>query len=188
MPIEREFSRRINVICPVQSLSAKIFCSFRPKSLHISRRPVPHRGAYRDRHGRGAGCGGREAALLTRGADCGRRSRVVLTPRRWRQVGERDFAEATVTNKARSPGRARRKPLKPLRAGMPGDSGATVVTNARAFYTTTRGCGCNGHPAFPAPSCSGRNVHAQPGRIAPRDCEGVSDVIASQRVARMRAR
>jgi hypothetical protein len=31
-------------------------------------------------------------------------------------------------NKARSPGRARSKPLKPSRAGMPGDPGATVVT------------------------------------------------------------
>jgi hypothetical protein len=30
--------------------------------------------------------------------------------------------------KARSPGRARYKPLKPSRAGMPGDPGATVVT------------------------------------------------------------
>ena len=53
-------------------------------------------------------------------------------------------------NKARSPGRARRKPLKPSRAGMPGDPGATVVTNACAYYYYTRGCGCNGHPAFPA--------------------------------------
>src|SRR5258707_8047117 len=30
--------------------------------------------------------------------------------------------------RARSPGRARRKPLKPLRAGTPGDSGVLVVT------------------------------------------------------------
>ena len=35
---------------------------------------------------------------------------------------------------------------------MPGDPGATVVTNARAYYHYTRGCGCNGHPAFPTPS------------------------------------
>jgi hypothetical protein len=55
-------------------------------------------------------------------------------------------------NKARSPGRARRKPLKPFACGNAGCSGATVVTNARAYYHTTRGCGCNGHPAFPAPS------------------------------------
>ena len=54
-------------------------------------------------------------------------------------------------NKARSPGRVRRKPLTPSRAGMPGDPGATVVTNACVYYSYTRGCGCNGHPAFPAP-------------------------------------
>ena len=55
--------------------------------------------------------------------------------------------------RARSPGRARRKPLKPLRAGMPDDSGGLVVTNARAYYA--RGCGCTGHPAFPTPSVFG---------------------------------
>ena len=47
-------------------------------------------------------------------ATCGRRSRVVLTPRRWRQIGEGNFTNDG-DNKARSPGRARRKPLKPLR-------------------------------------------------------------------------
>src|SRR6266849_5922427 len=34
--------------------------------------------------------------------------------------------------KSRSPGKARRKPLKPLRAGMPGDSGVLVVTRVRS--------------------------------------------------------
>src|SRR5258708_40191851 len=34
----------------------------------------------------------------------------------------------------------------------------------------TRGCGCSERPAFPAPSVSlGETVHAQLGRIAPRD-------------------
>ena len=66
---------------------------------------------------------------LTRARACGRRSRVVLTPRRWRQVcGWRCQPLTGLTrrasdgdNKARSPRRARRKPLKPLRAGMPGE-------------------------------------------------------------------
>ena len=78
-----------------------------------------------------------QAVLLTRALSCGRRSRVVLTPRRWRQARGSDprrrrWQESPVT------GRARRKPLKPSRAGMPGDPGATVVTNARAFYTHAR--------------------------------------------------
>jgi len=61
--------------------------------------------------------------------------------------------------RARSPGRARRKPLAPSRAGMPGDPGATVVTNARVYYHYTRGCGCIEHPAFPTPSLGGNHMH-----------------------------
>src|SRR5580704_14535183 len=34
---------------------------------------------------------------------------------------------------------------------MPGDPGATVVTNACVLLPYTRDCGCNGHPAFPTP-------------------------------------
>jgi hypothetical protein len=62
-----------------------------------------------------------------------------------------DLSAGDGDNKARSPGRVRGRPLKPLRAGMPGDPGATVVTNACVLLLYTRGRGCNGHPAFPAP-------------------------------------
>src|SRR6267142_449077 len=69
-----------------------------------------------------------------------RRSRVVLTPRRWRQVRgvasaqpglDKTYPQVMV---AKEPGHqgARRKPLKPLRAGMPGDSG--VLVYSCAFY------------------------------------------------------
>src|SRR5438874_9322939 len=54
------------------------------------------------------------AACLTKRAERGRRNRVVLTPRRRRQVGGSNSA-GDGDNKARSPGRVRRKPLKPLR-------------------------------------------------------------------------
>jgi hypothetical protein len=61
--------------------------------------------------------------------------------------------------------------VKPLRAGMPGDSGVLVVTRVRSTNTKcTRGRGCNGHPAFPTPS-KGRKINARLGRIAPRDRE-----------------
>src|SRR5712692_5273238 len=76
---------------------------------------------------------------------CGvRRSRVVLTPRRWRQVRgvasaqpglDKTYPWGDGGKQARSPGRARRKPLKPLRAGMPGDSGVLVVTRVRSTNT-----------------------------------------------------
>jgi hypothetical protein len=131
------------------------------------RRPVPHRGAFRDRHGRRNGMRWTQAALLTRAPACGRPSRVVLTPRRWRQVSRGNSADDG-DKKARSPGRARYKPLKPLRAGMPGFSGGPVVTNARAFYTTRAAAGALGTRHSPRPP--GRRILAQQlGRFAPRD-------------------
>src|SRR5260221_12919231 len=75
--------------------------------------------------------------------------------------------------RARSPGRARYKLLKPLRAGMPGDSGVLVVTRVRSTTTKcTRDRGCSGHPAFPTPSF-GRKLNARLGRIAPRGRESM---------------
>src|SRR6267142_2469664 len=77
---------------------------------------------------------------------------------------------------ARSPGRARRKPLKPLRAGTPGDSGVLVVTRVRSTTTKcTRGRGCNGHPAFPTPSL-GRKIQQRLGRMARRGRKRVSGI------------
>jgi hypothetical protein len=58
----------------------------RANQLHFYRHPAPTRGAYRDRHGRWA----RGAMDVKVPQDerhlSGRRSRVVLTPRCWRQV------------------------------------------------------------------------------------------------------
>jgi hypothetical protein len=62
----------------------------------------------------GGGMRWTQAALKTRARTCGRQSRVVLTPRRWRQVS-RSYPLDDGGKKARSPGRARSKPLKPLR-------------------------------------------------------------------------
>ncbi len=103
-------------------------------------------------------------SALTNALSCGRRSRVVLTPRRWRQVGERNFT-GDGGKQARSPGRARNKPLKPSRAGMPGNPGATVVTNACVLLPYTRGCGCNGHPAFPDTLGSGGRLTQNSGAM-----------------------
>jgi hypothetical protein len=132
-------------------------------SLHIRAIPPHKRGvsrssgnAGRDAVDAAASCvqwdrraGFFESVSDVRHADercCGvRRSRVVLTPRRWRQVrgcwvgptglqAQRQSADDG-GKQARSPGRARRKPLKPLRAGMPGDSGVLVVTRVRSITT-----------------------------------------------------
>src|ERR1700677_4088830 len=62
--------------------------------------PAQHRGAFRDRHERRVGMRWTRAALLTRALICGRRSRVVPTPRRWRQVpGKQSFLGAMVATK-----------------------------------------------------------------------------------------
>jgi len=76
---------------------------------------------------------------------------MVLTPRRWRQAS-RKYPRDDGDKRARSPGRVRRKPLKPLCAGMPGDPGALVVTNARAFYTTRAAAGATGTRHSPLPA------------------------------------
>ena len=48
--------KQFKLFLPVQSSAAKIFpFPFDPNHLHIPRRPGPHRGAFRDRHGRRAG-------------------------------------------------------------------------------------------------------------------------------------
>src|SRR3979411_749085 len=109
---------------------------------------------------------------------CVRRSRVVLTPRRWRQVCgvksaqpglDKNISAGDGGKQARPPGTTRRKPLKPLRAGTSGDSGVLVVTRVRSTTTKcTRGRGCNGHPAFPTPSLGGR-AKQRLGRFASRE-------------------
>src|SRR2546430_11549176 len=50
-------------------LSAKIFLfPPDPNQIYISPRPTPTQGAYRDRHGRGAGCDGRGSVRRAHGA------------------------------------------------------------------------------------------------------------------------
>jgi hypothetical protein len=120
---------------------------------------------------------------------------VVLTPRRWRQVrgcyvgptGCRQNVSPQTTV-AKEPGHrgARRKPLKPLRAGMPGDSGVLVVTRVRFTNAKcTRGRGCSGHPAFPTPSM-GREINARLERIAPRGVKLCLDLASLRRAKQPR--
>ena len=89
-------------------------------------------------------------------AGSGRRSRVVLAPRPWRHVGG-VFRRQTGARKAASPGRARRKPLKPSRGESRCELAEPVVTNSCAFLYCTRGCGRGQRPAFPAPSAKRRD-------------------------------
>jgi hypothetical protein len=146
--------------------SAKIFrFTFDANHFYIRRHPGPHKGAFRDRHERRVGMRWTRVARLTSALSCGRRSRVVLTPRRWRQVGGRDSA-GDGGKKARSPRRARNKLLKPSRAGMPGDPGELVVTNARVLTTFAHAAtGATGTRHSPLPS---QGSARSPLGVAPR--------------------
>src|SRR5216683_2277992 len=147
-------------VCFYQSspLCKNISVFAHPKSPLSLSPSHPTRGAYHDRHGRRGGMrwtrqrfardgiAGWVERLVSdiRHADerrfRGRQNRVVLTPRRWRQVSRslsrpdravtKTYPRVDGGKRARSPGRARHKPLKPLRAGMPGDSGVLVYSCA----------------------------------------------------------
>jgi hypothetical protein len=65
---------------------------------------------------------------------------------------------------------------KTIARGMPGRSGVTVVTTLVRFFCCARGCGCIGHPAFPAPSdFKGERFMHSSGEFTPRECKGVFD-------------
>src|SRR6476646_8613120 len=166
-------------------------------------RTVPsHRGAARDRHGRGAGCGGRGSARDERGLPRTAKSCGSDAPTPASSL--REEAQATVSNK-RGHREEHEGNRKTIARGMPGRSGVTVVTMLVCFFHCTRGCGRIERPAFPAPSVTrGREIQVKlarksRGEIA-KPCQYTAGClkcevgklappyIASQRVARMRAR
>jgi hypothetical protein len=91
-----------------------------------------------------------------------------------------------VARKPGSPGRARNKPLKPLRREGRNRSGEPVVANLRVFYFYTQGCGRIGRPVFPAPSVLEGWCLEKLGRFAPRERKGVSQWFSSFRDAHER--
>src|SRR6266403_2358592 len=63
-----------------------------------------------------------------------------------------DISAGDGGKQARSPARARRKPLKPLRAGTSGDSGVLVVTRVRSTTTSAHeAAGATGIRRSPRP-------------------------------------
>jgi hypothetical protein len=126
-----------------------------PNQRHFFRRPAPQEGRFANRHERWRGMRWTRTARKTNVPNRGRRSRVVLISRRWYQVG--DDASRIVAGdggkKARSPRRARRKPLKPFAQGMPDRFGGPVVTTLVCFFILhTRLRVRMTRPAFPVPS------------------------------------
>jgi hypothetical protein len=105
----------------VSSPHRKRFCfAANPNQIYKLRRPVPLQGriAIVTNAGRDAvdvGGASDEGAFLRTAKSCGPDASTLA----FKSMEEISTGDGD--NKARSPGRARRKPLKPLRAGMPGD-------------------------------------------------------------------
>ncbi len=137
----------------VQSHVRKYSASYSPQIKSISL-PIPsHLEGRCARHGRWGGMRWTRAVLLTRAwrprtaKSCGPDAPTLASSSdnacalclRWWQTSPvtKESAKETV---------------KTIAQGRPDDSGEPVVSNSCAFYFCTRGCGCIGHPAFPAPS------------------------------------
>ncbi len=73
---------------------------------------------------------------------------------------------------------------KPLRAGMPGESGVPVVTTLVCLFSPHTRLRVHWPPGIPhALNFSGRTLHPQLGPPAPRECEVISEMRAGMRDA-----
>jgi hypothetical protein len=151
-PLTRFRTRQL--ICPsCHRVAGHFACDVGQIRSTFPRVSRPPRGAYRDRHGRWAR-DAMAAGLRTRRMRLfrGRQSRVVLTPRRWREVLKKLTLLRDDGDKKPDRRRERGISRKVIAQGMPDRFGQPVVTNSCAFYFCARGCGRAKRPAFPAPS------------------------------------
>jgi hypothetical protein len=156
-----KFNRFGKLICPSGWLSEfssspgikNISLFQNPKSPVCPRHPAPfRRDVSRSSRHVGAGCDGRGGIEKTNDTCRVRQSHAVLSPRCWRQAGDNaSHCAGDGDNKAGLRGEHGIS-RQPVARGKPGDPAVPVVTNSYAFYFCIRGCGRNGHPAFPAPS------------------------------------
>ena len=142
---------------------------------------MPTRGALRDRHGRWV----RDAMDAAASGEQMRAGRMTLkrTAKSCRSDAPmlasslREGAQATVSNKPGHRGE-REVSRKTIARGMPGLLRCTCGDYARVLCLfRTRGCGCIGHPAFPAPSViEARTILAKPRADQPRERGGISEI------------
>src|ERR1700756_2640447 len=116
-----------------------------------------------------------QAVLQTKALVCGRRNRVVLAPRRWREVGDDACASlpSTVTKK---PDRRRERGVsrKPFVQETPDDLALPVVTLLVCFFHShTRLRVWLNTRRFLRPLFFGEAMISKLGRDASRECGGV---------------
>jgi hypothetical protein len=85
----------------------------------------------------------------------------------------------TVTKRNSSPGRARRKPLKPFACGNAGLFRWTCGDDRVPTTTNAHGLRAHWAPGIPH-ALFGRKFLAQLGRIAPRECEAAFDAVIAR--------
>src|SRR5258707_6274881 len=138
-----------------------------PNHFYIDPRPVPREGRCA-RHQRGAGCGGRwQRARRARPAGV-RPSRVVLTPRCWRQVCEKKRRRRCQTSLVT--GESAKEAVKLWRGECRVISGVTVVTNSYACFILHARLRVHWASGIPCALCFLRaSGFERLGRIAPRD-------------------
>jgi hypothetical protein len=135
-----------------------------PNHFYKPRRPGPLEGRFAIVTDVGLGMRWTQAALLTRALTCGRRSRVVLTPRRRRQVCEKTRRR----RRQESPisGESTKETVKTIACGNAGCSGATVVTTLVCYqHTAHEAAGAPGTRHSPRPRFSGESFMHDPGAL-----------------------
>ena len=126
-----------------------------------------------------------QGVLLTRARSCGRRSRVVLTPRRWRQVSRSNSARRR-WQKSPVTGESAKETVKTIAQGRPGRSGEPVVTTLVYFVFIVReaaGASCARLSLRPLFS-EGRRFRQDSRENMRRDREGVSCRHCEERLRR----
>ena len=131
--------KQFNLICPVQSYLKKFFrFAADPNQIYIPDRPTPHRGAFRDRHGRwvrdavDASGAADESAGLRTAKSCGPDAPTLASSWR-RKLRRRGWQESQVTREST------KESVKTIARGMPGVTGVTVVTTLVCFlFSHTR--------------------------------------------------
>ena len=157
-------TRRANQQNPSSVRCENIPLSPSGKSVILIGASHPMRGACA-RHGRAVRCGGRGAGAGRAQAARVRRSRVVLTPRCWRQLGGKcpagDGGKRAVHRGEHEVSR------NPSRRESRDASAGPVCSCAFFCALCTRDRGCSVHPAFPAPFASDEGgSYAKLGRIS----------------------
>src|SRR5260221_849303 len=142
--------------------------------------PVPFRGAYHDRHVRGAGRGGRwqcrqRTARERTAKSCGPDARYAGVKFRGNKLLRSDGGKRASAHRGE-----RAISRKAIAQGMSDCLRCPVCSCAQLSTICTRDRGCSVHPAFPAPSDyrRSRKILANLGRIALRERESISAVIS----------